>query len=328
MDDGLSKGLTGVHNARVPLKHADFFRRMADEGQLRMRFYSMVYCQDRDSYCGDQFERIDGAGDGRFTLRAAKLFADGALGSRGAALLDDYSDKPGWKGFLLAKEERWEPLIREWYEHGWQVNIHAIGDKANHVILNAIEAILGNDAQAKAQRRFRIEHAQIMTEEDLARSARLGVIASYQPTHATSDMWYAEERLGPERIKGAYAWRTYLNHGGRIALGSDFPVESIDPLKGFYAAVTRCAEDGTSPHGKGGWYPEQKLTREEALRGFTVDAAYASFSNITGSLTPGKRFDAVIWDDDLMTVDADEMLDVRVKATIVDGELAWGSIEG
>lgn len=141
-------------------------------------------------------------------------------------------------------------------------------------------------------------------------------------------MWYAEDRLGSERIKGAYAWRTYLDLGGRITLGSDFPVESIDPLRGFYAAVTRRAEDGSSPGGTGGWYPDQKLTREEALRGFTVDPAYASFSNITGSLTPGKRFDAVVWDDDLMSVEEDEMLEVRVKATIIDGKLVWGRIEG
>lgn len=137
-------------------------------------------------------------------------------------------------------------------------------------------------------------------------------------------MWYAEDRLGPDRIKGAYAWRSYLSAGGRIALGSDFPVESPDPLKGFYAAVSRRSEEGTSPHGRGGWYPEEKLSRVEALRGFTVDPAYASFSNNTGSLTPGMRFDAVLWDDDLMSVDEDEMLGVKVKATILDGRIVYG----
>lgn len=137
-------------------------------------------------------------------------------------------------------------------------------------------------------------------------------------------MWYAEARLGPERIKGAYAWRSYLDAGGRIALGSDFPVESPDPLKGFYAAVTRRAEDGTSPHGPGGWYANEKLTRVEALRGFTADAAYAAFSNDTGSLTKGMRFDAVLWDDDLMEVDEDEMLQTKVKATVIDGRIVYG----
>ncbi|ORY24106.1 amidohydrolase family-domain-containing protein [Naematelia encephala] len=324
--DGLSKGLTGVQDAQVPLEDAIFFKRMADKGKLGMRFYSMINCEDREAYCGDQIEKVHGAADGRLTIQAVKLFADGALGSRGAALLEDYADKPGWSGFLLNREETWEPLMRKWYENGWQVNVHTIGDKANHVVLNAIEKILGPN-ESRTAGRFRLEHAQIMRLDDITRAANLGVIGSYQPTHATSDMWYAEDRLGSDRIKGAYAWRTYLEHGGRITLGSDFPVESIDPLKGYYAAVTRLAEDGTSPHGPGGWYPEQKLTREEALRGFTVEPAQASFSNSTGSLTPGKRFDAVLWDDDLLEVDQEEMLDVRVVATIIDGKIVWGGIK-
>ncbi|EIW68565.1 hypothetical protein TREMEDRAFT_13762, partial [Tremella mesenterica DSM 1558] len=207
-----------------------------------------------------------------------------------------------------------------------QVNVHAIGDRANKVVIDAMEYAIDLNTSSGKERRLRIEHAQIMRPEDLKRAVGLGIIGSYQPTHATSDMWYAEKRLGKERLKGAYAWKTYLNLGGRIALGSDFPVESIDPLKGFYAAVTRLSEEGNSPHGKGGWYPEERLSREEALRGMTIDAAYASFSNLTGSLTPGKRFDAVIWDDDLMSVDVDEMLRVRVKATIIDGEVVFGQL--
>nr|XP_019008917.1 amidohydrolase [Kwoniella pini CBS 10737]OCF47698.1 amidohydrolase [Kwoniella pini CBS 10737] len=324
LNDAMSKGLTGVHDAQGFLKEVPFWMRVAAEGKLPIRFYQMVSCEDED-YCGDKVDHcIDE--DSHFTLRAVKLFGDGALGSRGAALIDDYSDKPGWKGFMLKPEETWGPLIKQWYNAGWQVNVHTIGDHAAHVVLDAIEAAIGDELQRGREARFRMEHAQILTQEDIARAARLGVIASVQPTHATSDMWYAEDRLGPERIKGAYAWRTYLNHGGRLTLGSDFPVESIDPLKGFYAAVTRLSEDGKSPQGKGGWYAGEKLTRVEAIRGMTIDGAYASFSNSTGSLTIGRKFDAVIWDDDLMSVPDDEILEVKAKGVIVDGKMVWGSL--
>ncbi|WVR04266.1 hypothetical protein IAU60_001266 [Kwoniella sp. DSM 27419] len=324
LQDGLSKGLTGVHDAQCFSRDVPFWRKMAKQGKLPMRFYAMLACET-DEFCGDEVEKVI-SDVSRFNLRAVKLFADGALGSRGAALIDDYSDKPGWKGLMLRKEQVWGPLIKRWHEAGWQVNVHTIGDRAAKITLDAIEEIAKRDPEAARKALFRLEHAQIMTADDIKRAARLGIIASVQPTHATSDMWYAEDRIGPERIKGAYAWRTYLNHGGRIALGSDFPVESIDPLKGFYAAVTRCAEDGSSPHGPGGWYPAEKLNREEALRGMTVDAAHASFSNITGSLTPGKRFDAVVWDDDLLTVPENEILEVKAKAVIVDGKLVWGRL--
>ncbi|KAK4684230.1 hypothetical protein P7C73_g5961, partial [Tremellales sp. Uapishka_1] len=312
--DALSKGLTGIHDAGATPREIDFFQ-----------------------------NGIWQSWDGRLTVKAVKLYADGALGSRGAALLDDYSDSPGWKGIMRSKEEIWGPLVKEFYDNGWQVNVHTIGDRANHIVLNAMEAAIASDRSAGRERRLRLEHAQIMTVNDLERAARLGIIASYQPTHATSDMWYAEDRLvrldgcyslgfaltasqGTERMKGAYAWQSYLRLGGRITLGSDFPVESIDPLKGFYAAVSRRSEDGRSPHGISGWYPDEKLTREQALRGMTTDAAYASFSNITGSLTKGRRFDAVVWDDDLMSVSEDEMLEVRVKTTIIDGQIVFGAL--
>ncbi|WVW78929.1 hypothetical protein I302_100892 [Kwoniella bestiolae CBS 10118] len=324
LEDAMSKGLTGVHDAQGFLKEVPFWKRMSEEGRLPIRFYQMLKCEDED-FCGDKMDQIVDS-DSHFTLRSVKLFGDGALGSRGAALIDDYSDKPGWKGFMLKPEEVWKPLVKRWHEAGWQVNVHTIGDKAAHVVLDAIEAAIESDTPSCRDARFRLEHAQIMTPKDLERAARLGVIASVQPTHATSDMWYAEDRLGPDRIKGAYAWRSYLNHGGRITLGSDFPVESIDPLKGFYAAVTRLAEDGQSPQGKGGWYPGEKLTRVEALRGMTIDGAYASFSNDTGSLTVGRKFDAVIWEDDLMKVPDDEILEVKVKGVIVDGKVIWGSV--
>nr|ODN86000.1 amidohydrolase [Cryptococcus depauperatus CBS 7841] len=323
--DALSKGLTGVHDAQGFESDQPFWKsRMADHGKLPIRFYNMLSCEDKD-YCGDEIPLYDDF-DGHYTLRSVKLFADGALGSRGAALIDDYSDKPGWRGLMLKKEETWKPLVKQWHQAGWQVNIHAIGDRAAKIVLDAIESSASNTTVLH-EARFRLEHAQVMRLEDIKRAAEMKVIASMQPTHATSDMWYAEDRLGPERIKGAYAWRSHLSHGGHMALGSDFPVESIDPLEGFYAAVTRKDRVGNSPHGKKGWYIQEKLTRVEALRGMTVWGAYASFSeDRVGSLTPGKKFDAVLWNGDLLSVLDDEILNVEVKAVIVDGKLVYGSL--
>ncbi|KAL7423374.1 hypothetical protein Q5752_002677 [Cryptotrichosporon argae] len=325
--DALEKGMTAVHDAGVRPKDLDWFIAQAEKGKLGMRFYTMILCEDRETYCGDT-EKVYGAGDDRLTVRAVKLFGDGALGSRGAALLDDYADQPGWRGFMLAPDDSWAAVVKRYYDDGWQVNVHCIGDRANRIVLNAMAGAIGADADAGAgrARRLRIEHAQIMAPDDLARAARMGVIASYQPTHATSDMWYAEDRLGSGRMRGAYAWQTYLSHGGRLALGSDFPVEPLDPLAGIHAAVARVDAAGRSPHGPGGWYPAEKLTRAQAIRGFTADAAYAAFSNATGSLAPGMRADFVVWDDDLTTVDARDLRAVRVTATVLDGRVVFGAL--
>lgn len=270
-DDALRLGMTGIHDAGLLPADVAFFRRTAEAGELPLRYYTMLLCANQTEYCGADIERAEGAGDGRWTLRSVKLYGDGALGSRGAALLDDYSDQKGWRGFLLTPEEAWDPTVKAWYDAGWQVNVHAIGDRANHVVIDAMERAIGGREDEGRRRRLRIEHAQIMTPADLERAAKLGIIASYQPTHATSDMHYAEERLGAERLAGAYAWQSYVKAGGRITLGSDFPVEDPSPLKGFFAAVARTDEQGQSPHGPGGWCPEEKLTREQALRGFTAD---------------------------------------------------------
>jgi len=177
--------------------------------------------------------------------------------------------------------------------------------------------------------RPRIEHAQILTRDDLKRTGKLGVIPSVQPTHATSDMWYAEDRLGPERIQGAYAYRSLLDASPNrvLPLGSDFPVEGINPLLGFYAAVSRLSVKGDSPHGPGGWYPSERLSRSEALKGMTLDAAYASFSeDILGSLSIGKKADFVVLDRDIMTVPMEEILGAKVIATVIDGEAVYGKL--
>ncbi|HLA64584.1 MAG TPA: amidohydrolase family protein, partial [Rhodothermales bacterium] len=259
--------------------------------------------------------------DPRLSVRSLKLYADGALGSRGASLLEDYSDDQGNHGLLIVPPDQLRAVVTRAMGCGLQVNTHAIGDGANRAVLDAYEAAIA--ATGGGQGRHRIEHAQVVAMEDIPRFGALEVIASVQPTHATSDMPWAEARVGSERIRGAYAWRRLLDGGARIALGSDAPVESVNPLLGFYAAVTRQDAEGEPP---GGWYPDQRLTREEALRGFTLDAAYAGFmEREVGSLTVGKRADFVILSRDIMQVPVAEILTTHVVATYLDGEAIYRS---
>jgi len=284
-----------------------------------------------DTYWGSQIPRLLNYGKhGRLNVRSVKLFSDGALGSWGASLLAPYSDKPETSGMLLNTPQALSALVKQFWRDGWQANIHCIGDRANKLVLDVLEEIIeGDGAGNLTDWRPRIEHAQIMQASDLERVGRLRVITSVQPTHATSDMWYAESRLGPERLKGAYAYQTQLQVSPSkvLPLGSDFPIEGVNPLLGFYAAVSRLSVDGESPHGIGGWYPEQRLTRAQALKGMTLDAAYASFAeNELGSLTPGKKADFVILDRDIMTVPFSEILSAIVQATVVDGLVAYGSL--
>ena len=235
-------------------------------------------------------------------MRGVKLYSDGALGSRGAALIEEYSDEPQNLGLLRTSSDHIHDVCRRALASGFQVGIHAIGDRGNLVSLDGIERCFGGP---KPEARFRIEHAQIMRLGDIERMAELGVIASMQPTHATSDMPWAEDRVGPARIRGAYAWRRVLDAGGRLALGSDFPVELVDPTHGFYAAVTRQDQTG---HPAGGWLPDQRLDRAEALRGFTLDAAWSLFlEDEVGSLELGKRADLTVFARDLMTMPAAEI---------------------
>ncbi len=254
----------------------------------------------------------------RLTVRGIKLYADGALGSRGAALVEPYSDDPGNLGLLITGGERLAGICRRALAAGFQVGIHAIGDRGALVALDALEACF---ERPRPEARFRIEHAQVMRLQDIGRMAGLGVIASMQPTHATSDMPWAGERVGDRRLDGAYAWRRVIEAGGRLALGSDFPVESADPRLGLYAAVTR-QDAGGRP--AGGWLPDQRLSREEALRGFTLDAAHALFlESEIGSLEVGKRADLVVFGRDIMTVPAAEIPAVEVDLTLVEGEIAY-----
>lgn len=319
MRDAVVHGLTGVHDARVNMPVFRAYQRLADRGQLPLRITAFA---DGD---GDVLELICRGGlyqhpSGRLKLRTVKLYADGALGSRGAAMIEDYSDDHGNRGLLRMSPEAMRAAIAKAKRCGVQVATHAIGDRGNRQVLDLYQQALGAEAQT-SDHRWRIEHAQIIAAQDLPRLAALHVIAAVQPTHATSDMPWAEQRVGPRRINGAYAWRQLRDSGARLALGSDFPVESVDPSLGLYAATTRADAEGRPA---GGWHPEEKLTAFEALRGFTLDAAYAGFAeNEVGSLAAGKRADFVVIGQDPLAVDPQQLRDLSVLGTYVDGKAVW-----
>ncbi|KAL1922086.1 uncharacterized protein VTP21DRAFT_10728 [Calcarisporiella thermophila] len=330
-----SFGITGVHDAGVVPDDLAFYKKAVDAGKFQIRNYAMVSCPNRNDYCGDRLN-ITAFEHGFLIMRSVKLYVDGALGSWGAAMIQPYTDDPSKPGNLLISERNFTEQVAKWMERGLQVNAHCIGDLANHIAVNGFEENLRNRTQGEltAERRLndkyrlRIEHAQILTQEDIQRVGKLGIIPSMQPTHATSDMNFAETRVGPDRIKGAYAWRSFLNVSvPALPLGSDFPVESANPLLGFYAAVTRLTVNGTSPQGDNGWYPEQKLTRAEALKGFTRDAAYASFQEEkVGSIEPEKVADFVVLSQDIMEVPREEILNTKVLATVLNGTVVYGNL--
>lgn len=308
-------GLTGVHDMGTSREDLALFRRFADAGELTLRV---------DAYAdGDRAALADLCANGsyrhpsgRVEMRGVKLYMDGALGSRGAALLDDYSDDHGNRGLLVTQPKDYEAAVAKAKRCSVQVATHAIGDRGNRLVLDTYQRVLGGDA--KSDHRWRVEHAQIVSLEDIARFAPLGVIASMQPTHATSDMPWAEQRVGMQRIAGAYAWRRFLDSGARLALGSDFPVESVDPRLGLYAAATRQDRAGQPP---GGWLADQKLTAEEALRGFTADAAYAGKDeDSVGKLAEGMRADFVIVEKDPLAVPLSELDDLKIRSTWIDGK--------
>lgn len=311
----LAAGLTGVHDAGTSLEDLAVLQELADAGELPLRLTAMA---DGD---GAALARLCKEGlyahpSGRLNMRTVKLYADGALGSRGAALLADYSDAHGNQGLLVMSEPALRKAIGKAAKCGVQVATHAIGDRANRLVLDLYEALAGPDKRGR--RRWRIEHAQVLAPEDLGRFASLGVIASMQPTHATSDMPWAAARLGPQRVLGAYAWRDLREAGTRLALGSDFPVESHQPLLGLAAAISR--QDRTDQPA-GGWYPNQRLTTFEAVRGFTADAAWAGFAeNEVGQLKAGMRADFVVLARDPLGLQRGSALaDIEVEQTWVDG---------
>ena len=314
----VSLGLTGVHEMGVNRSVLELYQQRIREGRLPTRVYAFA------DGVGDTLDWLceNGALDdasGRLYMRAVKMYIDGAMGSRGAALLADYADADGNTGLLFMSPDALGSGIGKAFGCGLQVGVHAIGDRGNRVALDALEASI--ESYPDNPGRHRVEHAQTLTGPDISRFSQLNVIAAMQPTHATSDMYWIGQRLGPERVLFAYAWRSLLDSGARLALGSDFPVEQVNPMLGIYAAVTRQDLDGWPP---GGWYPKQNLSREEAVRGFTLDAAYAGFmENSVGSLASGKRADFVVLDKNIFVVDAAEIPSARVLQTWLDGEIVY-----
>ena len=312
-------GLTGIHDAGVGAEGIGIYDELAREGRYNLRNYVMVRANDSvlDAFMRRGLQKA--LHDGRIWIRAIKITADGALGSRGAALLDPYSDDAGNTGLITQPPERIRSVAVRALKAGFQLNVHAIGDRANRIVLDQFEAALRE--VPTADHRFRIEHAQILNEQDIPRFAALDVIPSMQGSHQTSDMYWVPARLGQARSKGAYAWRSLLSTGVVIPNGSDFPVEAVNPLISFHSFVTRQDPENFPA---GGWFPEQRTTREEALLSITLWPAYAAFmENESGSLTVGKYADFVVVDRDLMPVAPEEILGTRVVRTVLGGRTVY-----
>ncbi len=319
-----SVGMTGVGDAGIDLANYQLYRQYADAHKLTARIYAMIRGTGADFDTISKNGPLLGYGNDFLTVRAVKLFADGALGSRGAAMLAPYADYPKNSGLLFLPPGELTAKVNKAFARGYQVAIHAIGDRANDEVLNSYAAAYKTHPQAVALRN-RVEHAQIVSPQDIPRFVSLHLIASMQPTHATSDMNMAEERIGHERIKGAYAWQHFLKQGTVVAGGSDFPVESPNPFYGLYSAVTREDQQGNPP---GGWYPDQDMTFIEALRAFTLDAAYAEHAEKTlGTLEPGKWADFILIDHDVIKDPPGKIWNTKVLQTWVGGKQVYAAPE-
>ena len=311
-----SFGVTSVHDAGVGVETWELYKDFAEQRKLRTRIYGMI------SGAGRVFDQLSSEGpiqslyDDRLALRSVKLYSDGALGSRGAALIEDYHDDPGNKGLLFLDQEEMNLMVEKVVSKGYQANIHAIGDAANRQVLDALG--YAQQLYPREDQRNRIEHAQIVALEDIVRFKDLDIIASMQPTHATSDKNMAEDRVGPQRIKGAYAWQSFLRQGTVVASGSDFPVESANPFLGFYASITRKDIQGNP---LSGWYSNEAMDRVQTLKSFTIDAAFAGFQeDVLGSLEPGKWADFIIIDQDIMMAPDSMLWQTKVLQTWIAGE--------
>jgi predicted amidohydrolase YtcJ len=312
-------GLTGIHDAGVGPEGVAVYEELARAGRYNLRNYVMIRADDAGLEPFFRRGPQTGLHGGRIWIRAIKISADGALGSRGAALLEPYADDPGNNGLITTPPERIRRVAVRALQTGFQLNVHAIGDRANRVVLDAFESAL--QEVPVADHRFRVEHAQILHWDDIPRFAKLDVIPSMQGSHQTSDMYWVPARLGWSRAQGTYAWRSLLNTGVVIPNGSDFPVEAVNPLISFQAFVTRQDADGFPA---GGWFPAQRTTRDEALLSITLWPAYAAFmEQETGSLTAGKQADFVVLDQDIMTVAPELILRTRVVMTVLGGRTVY-----
>ncbi|ERM84347.1 amidohydrolase [Rhodonellum psychrophilum GCM71 = DSM 17998] len=306
-----SVGLTTVADAGLDKKIIDLMSEMHKDNTLKMRIYAMVNPSKENM---EHYFKTGPYQDEQMTIKSFKIYGDGALGSRGAALLQPYHDAKTDYGFLLNTQEAFDELAQKMYQNGFQMNTHCIGDSANRTLLN----IYAKHLKGKNDLRWRIEHAQVVSIDDMPKFASFSIIPSVQPTHATSDMYWAGQRLGPFRIKTAYAYKDLLDQNGMLALGSDFPVEQINPLYGFHSAVVR--KDAKNWPDQG-FQPENKITREHALKGMTIWAAYANFEEkLKGSIEAGKLADFVILEKDIMTAKENELRNVKVSATFIGGK--------
>jgi predicted amidohydrolase YtcJ len=317
-EDVLSKGITTFHDAGVTLAAIDFLRGLAERGELPVRLWVMIAESNATLAESLAKYRTIGAGSQHLTVRGIKVVADGALGSHGAWLLEPYTDMPSSTGLNTVDMKTLAETARLAIEHDYQLCVHAIGDRANREVLDVFQSTFAAHPD-KTNLRWRIEHAQHLDPADIPRFAELGVIAAMQGVHATSDAVFVPVRLGETRTRqGAYVWQSLLKAGALIANGTDTPVENADPVASFYASVTRRLADGSTFH------PEQRMTREQALRSYTLDAAYAGFEeDLKGSLTAGKLADITVLSKNIMTVPDDEIRSAQVVYTIVGGTVAF-----
>ena len=318
VEECLSKGITSVHDAGVSFAMIDLYKALAEEGRLGVRIYAMISESNARLQEALAGYRIEGAGQNHLTVRSIKRFIDGALGAHGAWLLEPYSDLPTSTGLNTSPPEEIRETARLAIENGFQLCTHAIGDRANREILDIYEEAYSSRPELE-DLRWRVEHAQHLSSTDIPRFGRLGIIPSMQGIHCTSDGPWVVKKLGEERAReGAYVWRSLIQGGAIICNGTDAPVEDIDPIPSFYATVTRKTKDGTA------FFPEQRLSREEALRTYTLNGAYASFQESTlGSLQAGKLADIAVLSQDIMTVPEDEILKTEVVMTIVGGRILY-----
>ena len=317
-------GWTQIQDAGGSYGDVDLYRKLYGAGTIKLRIYKAVYGPGPNANRLLSEGPIVGAFQNRFNVRTIKVVSDGALGSRGAALLEPYSDAPDTSGFLTVKAEELRPMLIEALRKGIQVETHAIGDRANRFILDeyetALKAVPSNERKVN-DHRWRVEHAQIVNPADIPRFAKLGIIPSMQPSHAIGDLFFAPSRLGISRLAGAYAWQSFIKSGVVVPGGSDAPVERGEPMIEFYAAVARKDQKGFSAEG---WHPEEAVTREQALKMFTIWPAYAAFEEkLRGSIEVGKLADLTIFSADIMKIPEAEILQTRCVMTVIGGEVVY-----